>query len=466
MRLSKEWTTREIVLGTLLVAAVLGVLAVVVQFAQVLFTIFLALTLSVALEPAVNRLNGRSLRRPASALLVYGLLLLFVLLLVALIVPLIYSQVSTLLARVPEYYQALRDWLVRSPAALVRALSAQLPARLEDLLASVVLPQTSAFSAAAGVLNTLFDILVVFLLAFYWTLDNDRSLRLLILNLPEERRESTRQLVADFKEKVGAYVRGQTLLCLIVGGMSIAAYVWIGLPYALSLGLVAGVFEALPMIGPVIGLLPALVIAVAVAPEKTWLVATAGLVIQQLENNLLVPRVMDRSVGVSPVVAILSIGAFSLVFGVTGALLAIPTAAVIQVVTDRVVFSNPDLLSPGESLAVSPAPARQLAATGRPVPGPAGLERPAGGDSRRSAPDAAGAAGSAGEAAVMPARDRLGRLSLELQELTVDIRKQQREKDGLADPTVDEIEDELESAAERLYELVSRRSSEQASEQA
>ncbi len=110
----------------------------------------------------------------------------------------------------------------------------------------------------------------------------------------------------------------------------------IGLPYALLLGLLAGVFEALPMIGPLLGMLPALLIALATMPAQAVWVVVAATVIQQIENNVLVPRVMGRTVGINPIISILAIAAFTLLFGVAGALFAIPMAAVLQLLITRV----------------------------------------------------------------------------------------------------------------------------------
>jgi hypothetical protein len=252
-------------------------------------------------------------------------------------------------------------------------------------------------------------------------------------------------MINTFRDKVGAYLRGQTLLCVIVGVMAVIVYLVIQLPYAFSLGLVFGIFEAIPMIGPVIGLVPAAMLALAIAPDKLLWVILGGILIQQLENNLLVPRVMNQAVGVNPVVSILAIGAFSLLFGVMGAVLAVPMAAVIQVLLDRYVFSNPDLLPTAEgNLSAAPAP----------IIGRNGAEGISAGKNATADP---GNALNGKEVSLQPAgRDHLGVLHMELHELTQDIRKQQREKSPDADRSVDEIEDRLEATTTRLFELIAR----------
>ena len=159
-----------------------------------------------------------------------------------------------------------------------------------------------------------------------------------MLLVPKEQRKNISELILAMETKVGSYIAGQGILCLIVGIMALAAYLLIGLPNALVLALVAGVLEAVPMVGPLLGAIPAVVVALAIAPSKLIWVIIATLVIQQLENSVLVPRVMRKAVGVNPFVSLLAIFAFSSFFGVAGALMAIPMAAIIQLLLDRFVF--------------------------------------------------------------------------------------------------------------------------------
>ena len=160
----------------------------------------------------------------------------------------------------------------------------------------------------------------------------------LLLLFPKNKREGIDQLIADLSVKMSFYIAGQSVLCLVIGILALIAYLIIGLPNALVLALIAGVLEAVPMIGPILGAIPAGVIALSIAPSKLIWVILATLVIQQLEAMLLVPRVMRKAVGVNPFVTLLSIFAFSSLFGIAGTLMAIPMAAIIQVLLNRFVF--------------------------------------------------------------------------------------------------------------------------------
>ena len=180
---------------------------------------------------------------------------------------------------------------------------------------------------------------VILLLAFYWTLHGPRTIQSLLLLAPMDKRESIRELISAMESKVGFYIAGQGVLCLAIGIMALVAYLLIGLPNALVLAFVAGVLEAVPMVGPLLGAIPAAIIALSIGPSKLVWVIVATLVIQQTENSLLVPRVMRKAVGINPFVSLLSIFAFSSLFGIAGALMAIPIAAIIQLLLDQFVFN-------------------------------------------------------------------------------------------------------------------------------
>ena len=112
--------------------------------------------------------------------------------------------------------------------------------------------------------------------------------------------------------KIGSYIVGQSVLCLIVGSMALVAYLLIGLPDALILALMAGILEAVPLIGPLLGAFPASVVALSIAPSKLVWVIVATTIIQQVENSLLVPRVMRKAVGVNPFVSLLQFSPLAL----------------------------------------------------------------------------------------------------------------------------------------------------------
>lgn len=343
---SYDWTFQRVVWATLnLVFVALG-FWLLYRFNQVVFILFIAILIGTVIRPVVTWLNQRGLPRIAGVILVYFLLLALFISFMLLLFPLIVKQGATIAAAVPGFYQSLREWMVNVPNPLIVRLSEFLPATLPSLNPSIA-PQTGqdvmdSAGQALGYITLaargVFIAMVILFLAFYWTLDGPRIIQSFLLLVPKDQRESIGELVSAMETKVGFYIAGQGFLCLVIGIMALVAYLLIGLPNALVLALIAGVLEAVPMIGPLLGAIPAALVALSIGPDKLGWVILATVVIQQLENSLLVPRVMRKAVGVNPFVTLLALFAFGSLFGIAGALMAIPMAAIIQLVLDRFVF--------------------------------------------------------------------------------------------------------------------------------
>ena len=113
----------------------------------------------------------------------------------------------------------------------------------------------------------------ILILAFYWTLESERSIRSLLLWMPVNHRDPFREFIVEVEDKVGGFILGQSILCLSIGAMAFVAYQLIGLPYALVLAIIAAIMEAVPIVGPALGAVPAILVALSFAPTKPsgWL---------------------------------------------------------------------------------------------------------------------------------------------------------------------------------------------------
>jgi predicted PurR-regulated permease PerM len=331
------------------------------RFYQVVFILFIAIVLGTVIRPVVSWLHRRGLPRIVGVILVFALLFSLLVSFLLLLFPLIIEQGATIITAVPGYYQGLRGWMGNFPNQLIVRLSQFLPSALPGLKPLQQTGQQILASASQALdylimaIKTLFVATAILLLAFHWTLEGPRDIQAILMLFPKRIRKSNSDLILAMENKIGYYIAGESILCLIIGVMALIAYLIIGLPNALVLALLAGVFEAVPMVGPLLGAIPAGVIALSISPSKLIWVIVATIIIQQLENTLLVPRVMRRAVGVNPFVSLLAIFAFSSLFGIAGALMAIPIAAIIQILLDRFVFHpvrmEPEEVSPGRDLA-------------------------------------------------------------------------------------------------------------------
>jgi len=407
-----EWTFRRVMWVTLVLVFVALSFWLLYRFNQVVFILFIAIVMGTVIRPLVTWLYRRGLPRIAGVIFVCLMLLTLLIGFALLLFPLIFEQGTTIAAAVPGYYQSLREWMASFPNQLIVRLGDFLPATLPSLQPIQQTAQQMLASAgqALGYVSlaakAIFLAIVVLILAFHWTLDGPRIIQSLLPLVSKDQRESISELISSMETKIGSYLAGQSFLCLVIGILALVAYLLIGLPNALVLALLAGVFEAVPMIGPLLGAIPAGVIALSIAPSKLVWVIVATIVIQQLENSLLVPRVMRKAVGINPFVSLLSLFAFSSLFGIAGALMAIPIAAIIQLLLDRFVFH------PGTI-----------------------------------------------EAEVSPGRDLASRLRYEAQDLAQDLRKQARLKKGGSDLSikqVDQVLDEIETITTDLDSLLAQ----------
>lgn len=346
--LLENLNARQVLLITLTLVGVALVFLLLFRFYMAVFLFFVAVALKVALDPAAAWLFRHGVRKQIGALILYFLMVLVIAALVWYIAPLLVEQGRELMDEAPQYYASARSELLRSPVGLVRGLARTLPSvlSLPELASSASLTTGAAPEAVAAspwswandAMRWAGAFFLVFVLAYYWMLEGELILRNLTFKAEPGRREELRELIRESEAKIGGFVRGQAILCLIIGGVSMLAYFLLGVPNALLLGLIMGIFEAIPVLGPALGAIPAIVMTLASAPDKVLWVIIVVIAIQAAENNFLVPRIMDESVGVNAVTSLLAIAAFGALFGLPGAILAIPMAAILQIVLNRTLF--------------------------------------------------------------------------------------------------------------------------------
>lgn len=406
---SDPWSPRRMVAGTLVVCAVLGLFALAFVARHVLFFLFIAIVLATALKPLVALLTGRGVPRIVSIALVYALLLTTLVAPAVIGLPLLVDQAQQVLHSLPESYADFRDRLGQISTTIVEYLPEKPDwvEREDEAIEGALNALNRALSYSGLLIRGGLVVAIVIFTSFLWMIYEDQTIRSMLLFLPAERRQEAGEVLDGIQAKVGAYIRGQGLLCLAVGLMSLVAYLIIGLPHALVLALIAGVFEAVPVFGPVLGAIAPMLVALSVDPSQVVWVLVSAIVIQQSENYLLVPRIMDRSVGVNAVVTLLAIAGFSALEGLAGAVLAIPMAAIIQLLLERYVL--------GASVLEPDTPARQ---------------------------------------------DEIGQLRFQTQALIQEMRLQLREKDDPTSSRADRVEETIETIAQQLDAALARHAEE------
>jgi predicted PurR-regulated permease PerM len=191
--------------------------------------------------------------------------------------------------------------------------------------------------AVAGVAGGLFGLFTILILTFYIMVEAD-ALRTTMLRLfAPKARARVAAASADITLKVSAWLGGQLLLGGIIGATSALGLWLLGVPFFYVLALISAIGELIPVVGPILAAIPAVAVAASVSFNKVLLVIVFFIIQQQFENHVLVPKVMERQVGVSPVTVIVALLIGGSLLGIVGAILAVPTAAILQVVFTEIV---------------------------------------------------------------------------------------------------------------------------------
>jgi predicted PurR-regulated permease PerM len=300
---------------------------------EILFLLFVAILVATAIEPIVNRLRRGPFTRGSGVLVVYTAIMLVIGTAAYFVIPNVLNQAGSFTQTLPERLIAMRVDVAQLSQPALRGPLLQI---LDQLNTAVQLPATpkqeDLVAVGAAAAQTVISLLSIFVLAFYWLVERASIKRVLLRSVSTERARDVNTVWLEVEEKLGGWVRGQLVLMLAIGVMAGLGYTILGLPNAALLAVAAGLFEIVPMIGPFLAFAPAVVVALTVSPGTAVLVIVYALVIQQIESNVLVPRVMRHAVGVSPLTVLLGILIGSALYGLPGAFLAVPLAGAIQVV--------------------------------------------------------------------------------------------------------------------------------------
>lgn len=312
---------------------VLLIFYLLVQVQIIVLLVLFALLFATVIERPVIKLEARGMPRAAGILTVYVGIILAVVALALVFVPLITSEFRTFSNEAPELIDELaQDWRTSDNELLARSgyrLLTQLKFRLENPP-----PPTggTAIGLLTGVGTVIFGLVATFVIGFYYLMEKHLFKRLLLQNLQPESRDRVNHIWNDVEAKVGDWLRGQLLLCLIIGVAAGIGYGSLGLRFWLLLAVFAGITELIPIIGPWIGGVPAFMVALLDSWQKAAIVAGFLIVLQFTENSILVPRIMKGAIGLSPLTVFLAVLAGGQFMGPLGALLAIPVSAALQVV--------------------------------------------------------------------------------------------------------------------------------------
>ncbi|MBA2373037.1 MAG: AI-2E family transporter [Chloroflexi bacterium] len=253
------------------------------------------------------------------------------------IAPAAIGQAERTIEALPPFIDQARAWARELPPSLSRSVRAVI-----DAAADIVTPRPApaplpgeVVEVGSTVAEGIISLVSLLTIVFFWLLENARIQRYVLAFLPAERRAGTRDAWNEVETRLGLWVRGQPTLMATMGVATGVVYALLGLPSALLLALIAGIAEAVPIIGPLIGAIPAVLSAATISPQLALVVAGIYVVIQFVEGSVLVPLVMLNTIGISPLLVLVSLLVGGAVGGLVGALLAVPVVATAEIILSR-----------------------------------------------------------------------------------------------------------------------------------
>ncbi len=303
----------------------IAILWILFTLRGILLAFFISYIIMAALSPMVDWLRHQKIPKTIAVVITFFTVVALVVLLILPLVPFFITQIQQLLKSFPLYLDQ---------AASVVGVNLDIRG-----VSQIISPQTlgnNAFALAGGVFGGVFSVITILAVSFYLLMDYDHLKSSIASIFPKKYQDEVTSLVTQINEKLGAWLRGQIVLSLVIGSFTWILLMFLHLPFALPLAVLAGLLEIVPTIGPILAAIPAVIVALTISPNMALVVIIAYIIVQMLENNLLVPRIMQRAVGLNPIAVIIGIIVGGQLLGVMGALLSVPFISLLVVIFKNV----------------------------------------------------------------------------------------------------------------------------------
>ena len=345
----RDFTRR--MLQTVFVVAGVGLLFAALWAArEALLLIYISALIAMGFSPIVRMIEGtrtqaatgasRIPRWVAILVLYFGIVGLFVLLGLMVIPPLV-AQAAALWDRMPDEFNRLQSFLIRYKLMRRRITLAEAVQNAPEGSGSNAVG--TVLVALSSVIGGMFGLITVVILSFYLLVEAKTMFDYFIRFVPASRRGDVAVAAREAVVKVSAWLRAQVVLAGVMGTCAAIGLGLMGVPYFYVVALVAAIGETIPIVGPVIGGITAVGVALTLSAKLAVYVGIYFLVLHQFEANVLVPKIMERRVGVSPVAVIVALLIGGALWGLLGAILAIPSAAILSIIVDQVAARQNDV---------------------------------------------------------------------------------------------------------------------------
>jgi len=333
--------TRRLFQTVATVAGTAILLAVLWAARDALLLVYISALIAMGFSPLVTLIERqhstrgqRGVPRWLAILAIYAVIVAFVVFLGLLVIPPLVAQGSALWAKLPSEFYKVQTFLISHSLMTHRVT-------LEEAVQNA--PSGTGGNAVGSVLVAIssliggvFGLITILILTFYLLIEASTMFEYFSRFLPHSQRGHVAIAARQAVAKISAWLRAQCILAGVMGTFAAVGLGLMGVPYFYVIALIAAIGETIPIVGPVIGGIAAVAVAVSVSAKLALVVGVYFLVLHQLEANILVPKIMERSVGVSPVAVMVALLIGGSLMGLAGAILAIPTAALLSVIVEEI----------------------------------------------------------------------------------------------------------------------------------
>jgi len=307
----------------LAVLLVLALLWLAVQLSGILILVFISFIIMAALVPFSDFLVRKRFPRILAVVIPYTIAVAVLVLLIFPLIPFLVSQIQLLFQDFPKYIDQVAKLFNMNIA----------PSSVNNFFGSDINTiGKNALSVTGKIFSGVFSTLTVFVISFYLMMEREKLKRQFASICPKKYQNHVLNTIVLIENKIGLWLRGQLILCFAIGFFTWVGLALLGLPFALPLAVFAGILEIVPTIGPIVSAIPAIIVALTISPGLAISIVIFYILLQALENNLLVPKIMGKAVGLNPIVIIIGVLIGGKFLGILGALLAIPSIAMFIII--------------------------------------------------------------------------------------------------------------------------------------
>ena len=300
----------------------------------VLTPFFAAMIISYLLHPLVDRLQARKVPRSLAIVLLFSTFVLITGLIVNALIPVVLEQLDELREHAPQFKAFVQDSLdgLHSEPFMLGSIREGIDAAIQNMEKSLASRTRDSVGMLSHALEYVFVAFLIPFLVFYMLKDIDIIEKSALAFVPSKRRKTTIRLLRSIDDTLGKYVRGQLIVCLLIGIFAYLGYWLVGMPYPLLLAGIVAVFNVIPYLGPLLAAAPALFIAATISWKLVLFVLLINLICQILEGNVIGPNIIGKSLHLHPLIIMLSLIIGGEVAGIIGLILVVPFLAVIRVI--------------------------------------------------------------------------------------------------------------------------------------